>query len=281
MTKHLLQISLLLGFQFLYSQSDIDTTEVKSYRTEWKINHKVKDTSKLITLTEYNSGLFKEIFYLNDNQPSTITISKNKRTPTTVENDENFLVHGIGYNREPMIIRNYLNKKGVIDSTYISSKREGFKDSLYIAEKKKNIFGKIKRIKTWEGKSTYNYSIFGNLRKVSFESDNHTQVRYYKNNRLVKKELGKKHKRIKSYEYNQRGYLKKAYLNEREFETFEYDNLNNLKIKKKFIVSKSGKERLIEQTKFKYTNDLLMRTDTYSRKNELKFSSIYEYKNSL
>jgi hypothetical protein len=264
----------------LFSQNDIDTSKVKSHRIEWTINHKTKDTSKLTTLTEYTSGLFKEILYLGD-QPGTMTISAYKRTPTTIDSQGNFLIHDIGYTEESMIIRNYLDRKGSIDSTYISSKKEGFKDSVYVTQKRKNIFGKLKWMKTWEGEFHYYYSIFGNLKRILFTSDNATQIRYYKNNQLIRKELGIKHKRIKSYAYNDKGLLIKAMISKREFEVFEYDNQGNIHLKKTFGVYNSGNVRLIETTKYTYENGLLLRSDRFSRKNELTFSSVYEYKNGL
>lgn len=280
MRKIQLILTILL-FQYSFSQTEIDTSQVKSIYNVWLFDHHSKDTTKLISVTEYKSGLFKELSFFGDNKPTEITISKTDRKPYEVDDTENFLLYGIGYNEKPIFTRNYLNKKGIIDSTLITSNRKGFKDTLVVSEKRKNLFDKLKTIKTWEGIYDYNYTLFGKLKSISFKSSDITQKKTYKNGLLVELIKGTKYKRIETYEYNNDNLIEKVNLNEHEYEIYEYNSENILVSKKKYGKFSSGKVLLMEQTDFIYDNEILKREDTYSGNRELRFSKLYEYKNAL
>ena len=60
--KKILLIILISVSTSSFSQVKIDTSEIKSIRYEWKLNKVKSDSTLNQILTEYKSGIYKEVF---------------------------------------------------------------------------------------------------------------------------------------------------------------------------------------------------------------------------
>jgi hypothetical protein len=208
--KNYLLIILISIYSSSFSQVQIDTSDIKSIRFEWKINNKKQDTTLRTILTEYRSGFFKLKWKISDNindstyYSSTFIskgIIKNEIQNDEIENRDSkiFVVK-----TSNGILKTYYDNYQNPDSIVIWNYKPVFKKSKFIVQKEYKRKGKLKYIsEDLNGKKNYKYNLFGKLKTVEHYNTDSTlyKISHYKKNLLISDTKPKYQSDI-TYDYN-------------------------------------------------------------------------------
>ena len=261
--------------QTVFCQVEIDTSILARERIEYQINWKNNDTTKWRTTEFYQSGLIKETLHL-DSVSNEVSIFLNEVKPYEFDKGTDLIYAKLGQGEDSFILRNYLNKKNIIDSTKIKYGGGEGKDTSFVSVKKYYPSGKLKEIQTWEGTYFYKYGFFGKVKKIEFSSGHNNKTSYYKNGLLQRIDAKNPLIRIDSIKYNK---AKKPIRVDRRFEyiIFKYDDQRRLIEKSTY--RKGQKKIPIEKVNYKYENGNLKSEDTFLRGGKKISSSYFVYKN--
>ena len=171
---------------------------------------------------------------------------------------------GKGYYSSHSISSNYFywNKDNTIDSLRVIYKKRKDRDTLLVAQKKKNIFNKVKELQFENTTSYYKYSILGKLKSIRRVSEGSSYYTIYKKGLLIKQETSSTNKQ--SFEYDKLRRLIKAHIGRNDYLTYTYDSSNRILFKDRHRVLKSGP--YIKRSHFIYKNNKLMRVNQYNFK---------------
>ena len=266
---------LFLFTQFSYSQKLIDTTDLTQQKFEYRIDNDYQDTIKWSNKRYYKSGLIKELIYLDSNSAD-VSIYKKELKPFEIDKDSKIIYFEM--NDGELKVRNYYNKKDIIDSTVTIIGDSGSKT--FVSTQSYNLFGKIKKLITWEGTYSYRYDILGRIKKMSFSSDHSRQTKYYKNGLLEKIESKNPLVKIDSIKYN--NFNKPILIDRgREYLIFKYNESGKLIEKAHYWKNKGGeKDYLLEKETYKYERLRLKEIENYNRKNKKTYITFIVHKNA-
>ena len=276
--KNILLIILISISTSSFSQTTIDTSDIKSVRFEWRIDTKTKDSVLTEILTEYQSGIFKEEYPEMDSENSEFgyyhifdsdNINRNQKTSF----DHYSMAIGNG------ILKTYYDNYKNPDSIVLITNEPKFKGSTTVIKKQYKRKGKLDFITDSEGKNYYKYNLFGKLRQINhYRKDSVLyKISNYKNGLLISEVFPtrKEYRKNYTYEYDKKGRLTKRDDNDYHFYRYEYNDFGIKKIEK--IYKKNN--RIIEYTLFFYDqNGTLTRKKEFDRNDQLTNEFIYEYK---
>ncbi|MCB4800328.1 RHS repeat domain-containing protein, partial [Neotamlana laminarinivorans] len=272
--KNILLIIIISVYTSSFSQVKIDTSEIKSVRYEWKIDTKRKDTTLNQILTEYKSGIYKEVFpnfKREHHRYPFINIFESKTEYLNKKIKPNLKVHYWSVSRG--LQKNFYDEFGNLDSIYSNYYKDSLIEKKYKINKVYKRKGKLKYlINKFGEKEEHFYSLLGKLKRIEKSNDSVTFLtEYFKNGRIVKVDY---RNGIKfNYEYDKKGRLTK--LNDRTGTYYYRYNDSKLDSIDKFL-SKSNK--LYERILFGYNeNGILIEKKEYKKIGD-KERLINEYK---
>ncbi|WP_179317956.1 hypothetical protein [Winogradskyella undariae] len=275
--KNILLTILISVFTSSFSQVKIDTSEVKSVRYEWKVDSKKKDTILNQILTEYKSGIYKEVFpnfKKKHHRYPFINIFESKTEYLNKKIKSNLKVHF--WSVLNGFQKNFYDEFGYLDSIYFNYHKDSLIEKKYKVEKVYKRKGKLNYlINKFGEKEEHFYSLFGNLKRIEKSNDSVTFLtEYFKNGKIAEVtyrsgiefnyEYDKNGRVIKfndrtrtyHYRYNdselssiEKVLTRKNILYERILFTY---NPNGILIEKKEYKKTGGKERLINEYKYTY-----------------------------
>nr|WP_321222469.1 hypothetical protein [uncultured Psychroserpens sp.] len=280
--RNYLLIILISVYSLSFSQVQIDTSDIKSIRFEWKINNKKQDTTLWTILTEYRSGFFKLKSNISDNVNDSTdyssTFISNGIIKNEIQNDEienrNSKLFVVKTNNG--ILKTYYDNYQNPDSIIILNYRPGFKKSKFIIQKKYKRKGKLKYIsEDLNGMKNYKYNLFGKLRTIEhYNTDSILyKISHYKKNLLISETKPKYQSEI-TYEYNKNNKLIKSYGNYAVTE-YEYNKYGLKKIEK---ISRKNNVVMNYTLYFYKENGTLERKKEFGKNDILINEFIYEYK---
>jgi len=208
--KNYLLIILISVYSSSFSQVQIDTSDIKSIRFEWKIKNKTQDTILRTILTEYRSGFFKLKWNISDNindssdfSPTFISkgIIKNEIQNDEIENRDSKIFVVKTSNR---ILKTYYDNYQNPDSIVILNYKSVSKKSKFIVEKEYKRKGKLKYLSDdLNGRKNYKYNLFGNLKTVEHYNTDSTlyKISHYKKDLLIS-DIKPKYQSNVTYDYN-------------------------------------------------------------------------------
>ncbi|WP_040282716.1 hypothetical protein [Psychroserpens damuponensis] len=280
--KNYLLIILISVYSSSFSQVQIDTSDIKLIRFEWKINNKEKDTTLRTILTEYRSGFFKLKWNLSDDinsstdySPTFISkgIIKNEIGNDEIENRDSRIFITESSNG---ILKTYYDNYQNPDSIVILNYKPVFKKSKFIVQKEYKRKGKLKYIsEDLNGRKNYKYNLFGKLRTVEHYNTDSTlyKISHYKKDLLILETKPKYQSEI-TYEYNKNNKLIKS---SGSYAVTEYEyNEHGLKKIEKF--SRKNNVVMNYTLYFYKENGTLERKKEFGENDILINEFIYEYK---
>lgn len=274
--KNFLLIIIIFVYTLGFSQTKIDTSEVKSVRYEWNIDPKTQDTTIWSKLTEYKSGFFYEkVQFLKDSSKfghffiSKGTFSEVRRNL----NSKNYET-GIGNGILKTYYDNYQNPDSIVFLKY----EPEFKRIKTVIEKKYKRKGKLEFITDLDGKNYYKYNLFGKLKRIEhYRNSVLYRINDFKNGLLISETFPtrKKYRKKFTYEYDKKGRLIIRDDNDYHFYRYEYNEFGIRKIEKVY----KKKNAVVEYTMFYYDkNGILKRKKEFTRNDKLRNEFYYEYK---
>lgn len=252
--KNILIIIIISIYTSSFSQVQIDTSEVKSVRYEWKIDLKRKDTILNQILTEYESGIYKEVFpnfKKEHHRYPFINIFESKTEYLNKKIKPNLKVHYWSVSRG--LQKNFYDEFGNLDSIYSNYCKDSLIEKKYKIKKVYKRKGKLKYlINKFGEKEEHFYSLFGNLKRIEKSNDSVTFLtEHFKNGKIV--EVAYRNRIKFNYEYDKNGRVIK--FNDRTG-TYHY-KYNNSKLSsiEKFLTKKNI---LFERFHFTYDEDEIL-----------------------
>jgi hypothetical protein len=260
-----------------FSQVKIDTTEIKSVRYEWKLDLNKKDTILNQVLTEYKSGIYKEVFpnFKKEHHRYPFVNIFESKTPYLYKKIKpNLKVHYWSLSRA--LQKNFYDEFGNLDSIYSKYYKDTLIEKTHKIVKVYKRKGKLKYLINQHGeKEEYFYNLLGKLKRIEKSNDTVTFLtEYFKNNTIIKvtyrsgitfnykyDKNGKiikcsDHTGIYFYKYNnselssiEKFLTKKNILSERILFTY---NSKGILIRKKEFKKIGEKERLINEYIYTY-----------------------------
>lgn len=272
--KKILLIIIISIYTSSFSQIQIDTSDVKSIRYEWKINIKKKDTTLWTILTEYQSGFYKTEINLSNNlsDNSPTFISKGKII-NEIE-DKNSKIYICKTNNG--ILRTYYDNYQNPDSTVILNYKPKLKKTKFTVEKEYKRKGKLKYItEELNGTKNYTYNLFGELKTIEHYSTDSTlyKISHFKKGLLISETKPKYESEI-TYEYSKNNKLIKK-SGSYAVTNYQYNDFGLKKIEK---ISREN-NILMKYTLYFYNDDgTLVRKKEFGKNNILFNEFIYKYK---
>tara|TARA_R110002096_G_C14418574_1_gene708914 strand:+ start:14 stop:847 length:834 start_codon:yes stop_codon:yes gene_type:complete len=275
--RNILLIILISVSTTSFSQVKIDTSKIKSIRYEWKINKKKNDSTLNQILTEYKSGIYKEVFpdfKKEHHKYPFVNIFESKTNYLNKKIKPNLKVHY--WSVANGLQKNFYDKFGNLDSIYSNYQRDSLKEWKYNIKKVYRKNGKLKSLINKHGeKEEHFYNLFGNLKRVEKSNDSVTFLtERYKKGKVV--EVSYRSGMKFNYEYDQIGRVIKLNDNTGTY-YYRYNNseLNSIEkfltkknilfgrtlftynsegilIEKKEYKKIGGKEKLIDEFKYTY-----------------------------
>lgn len=260
----------------MFSQHEIDTSEVKTIRYEWNINQETKDTTLSTKLTEYKSGFFYEkIEYLKDSSKfGHFFIYKGKKMETQTRSDIENHVLGMGNG----IIKIYYDKHKNPDSIVTSIYDPEFKKIFVSIKKRYKRKAKLDYITDLDGKNVYKYNLFGKLKRIEqFRDTVLYKMSDFKNGLLIRETFPTRKQTRKKfiYEYDKKGRMILKDADDYYLFKYSYSDFGIVKSEKIY-----KKRNLIDSYSL-YEYDVkgkLIRKKDFGRKDRLRQEYFYEYK---
>ena len=278
--KNILLIIIISVYTSSFSQIEIDTSEIKSIRYEWKIDSKQNDTTLNQILTEYKSGIYKEVFVdfkKEHHKFPFINIFESKRYYAGRDLKINKKVHY--YSVLSGESKFFYDKYGHIDSIYQNYYKDSLREWKYDIKKAFKRKGKLEYlINKREQKEVYHYNLFGKLKRIELYKDSILyEISKFKNGLLtsVFYPTRKKYRRKFIYEYDKRGRIIKRDDSDYDLYLYRYNEFGLSKIEKIF----KSKNKVVEYTLFSYDkNGFLISRKEFARNDKLRNEYYYEYK---
>jgi hypothetical protein len=278
--RNVLLIILISVFTSSFSQVEIDTSEIKSIRYEWKIDIEKNDSTLYQILTEYKSGIYKEEF---------VDFKKEHHKFPFInifESKSDYLDRDIKLNRKVHywsamngLQKNYYDKYGNLDSIYFRYEKDSLKEIRTKIKKEYRRKGKLKYlINKHDEKEIYFYTLLGNLKKIELYKDSTLyEISNFKKGLLLSKiyPTRKKYRKRFTYEYDRYNRILKRDDKDYEYFLYFYNDSGLSKIEK--ILKK--KDMILEQKLFLYDKNGILKTKKEFRKigGKLKLMNKYNY----
>ena len=260
----------------MFSQQEIDTSEVKSIRYEWDINPKTKDTTLWTKLTEYKNGIFYErIEFLNDSSKfGNFFFYRGKKSEiqqrTLLEN----YATGIGNG----ILKTYYDNFKNPDSTVFIVYQPELKKIVTQIDKRYKRNNKLDYITDLDGKNFYKYNLFGKLKRIDHFRDSILyKISDYKNGLLISETFPTREKYRKKfiYEYDRKGRMILKDDDDYILYKYYYNEFGIQRIDKIYKINNS----VVDYVLFEYDKEgKLVRKKEYYGKDILRQELYYEYK---
>jgi hypothetical protein len=260
--RNILLIIIISVYTSSFSQVRIDTSEIKSVRYEWKIDSKRKDTILNQILTEYKSGIYKEVFpdfKKEHHRYPFINIFESKTKYLNKKIKANLKVHYWSVSKG--LQKNFYDEFGNLDSIYTNYYKDSLIEKKYKIKKVYKRKGKLKYlINKFGEKEEHFYSLFGNLKRIEKSNDSVTFLtQYFKNGKVV--EVAYRSGIKFNYEYDKNGQVIKR--NDHTGTYYYRYNNSELKSIEKYLTKKNI---LIERTLFAYNpNGILIGKKDYKK----------------
>lgn len=275
--KNILLIIIISVYTSSSSQVKIDTSEIKSVRYEWKIDSEKKDTILNQILTEYKSGVYKEVFpnfKKEHHRYPFVNIFESKTKYLNKKIKPNLKVHYWSVSNG--LQKNFYDEFGYLDSICSNYYKDSLIEKQYKIKKVYKRKGKLRYlINKFGEKEEHFYNLFGNLKRIEKSNDSVTFLtEYFKNGKVV--EVAYRSGIKFNYEYNNNGQIIK--INDRirtyyyRYNELELNSIETFLTKKSLLFEKTlftysangiligkreykkigGKERLIKEYKYTY-----------------------------
>ena len=246
--KKILLIIIISVYTSSFSQVKIDTSEIKSVRYEWKIDTKKKDTILNQILTEYKSGIYKEVFpnFKKENHKYPfVNIFESETEYLNKKIKPNLKVHYWSVSNG--LQKNFYDEFGNLDSIYSSYYEDSLVEKKYKIKKVYKKKGKLKYlINKFGEKEEHFYDLFGKLKRIEKSNDSVTFLtEYFKNGKIV--EVTYRNGIKFNYEYDKNGRVVK--FNDRTGRFYYKYNDSELNSIEKFLPKKN---LLVERIIFTY-----------------------------
>ena len=278
--RTILTVTFLIFFDSLgFSQTSIDTSDVKSIQYEWKISKTGKDSTLTKVLTEFESGIYKEKFpdfknpeykyhFINIFEPKGPYLNRDLKSSLKVHYWS--VINGFQ--------RNFYNKHGHIDSTHGKYYADSILEWKTKYKKEYSGRGKLKYLLHDNEKEIFHYNLFGNLKKTEIYRDSVLyRIDHYKKGLLIKEIYPSRKKYRKEFTYEYDNYGRLVIRDDSDYDLYKYYYNQNGIIRKEKIYKK--RNRVIEYSLYKYDKEgnLIGRKD-YDRKNKIMAEFSYSNK---
>ena len=280
--KNFLLIIIISVYSSSFSQVQIDTSNIKSIRYEWKVTNKKQDTTLWTILTEYQSGFFKLKWNLtnsiNDSTDYSTTFISKGIIRNELQNDEieNKYSRIFLVKTHNGILKTYYDNDQNPDSIVILKYQPVLKKTKFIVDKEYKKKSKLKYIsEDLNGQKNYNYNLFGKLKTVEHYNTDSTlyKTSFYKKNLLITETKPKYQSEI-TYDYDKDNRLIKKSGN---YAVTHYE-YNDFGLKKAEKISQKNNV-VMNYTLYSYNeNGTLDRKKEFGKNNVLVNEFIYEYK---
>lgn len=237
--KNIVSIVFILVFTSTYSQAIIDTSEIVSIRYEYKLNKKNKDSVLNQILTQYKSGIYKEVFTDFEKDPTKFyftTIFESKTPHISRDLKSSIKLHY--WQTTSGWQRYYYDAFGNLDSIFSRYEKDSLRAWNTTATNVYRSKGKLKyRINTNGDMEVYRYTLFGSLKRIEVYKDSvQFEIRNYKDGMLVNQifPTRKEYRKKLSYKYDEKGRMIKRDDNDYEYVVYQYGDFGLSRIEKRY-----------------------------------------------